>query len=80
MSLKPLNFTSTTQIPYSKNLFYEPIPYDFMYYSESAPSLQASVDGVQAICASGNLDCSYTYVEPVGLITQFTLTGTTLVI
>lgn len=78
--LTPLNFASETVIPYSKNLFYEPIPYDFMHFSETASSFAATVDGIETICATPNLDCTYSYIIPTGLITSFSHSGLTLTI
>ena len=70
---------STTWIPYSsQNLFYEPIPFDFLYTAETQPQVIVTVNGTEAICAS--LNCNYNYVTPNASITGFSLSGTTLTI
>jgi hypothetical protein len=37
-----------------------------------------SVGGIDAVC--GSLNCGYTYFQPTGYITGFSLSGTTLTI
>jgi hypothetical protein len=70
---------STTWIPYSsQNLFYEPVPYEFLYTAESAPQVLVQVNGVEAACAS--LNCSFNYVTPPSEITDYSLVDGTLTI
>ncbi len=70
---------STTFIPYDPTkLFYEPVPFDFLYTVETKPQVIVTVDGVEAVCTS--LNCSYDYVTPAAEITGFSYTGTTLTI
>jgi len=59
-------------------LFYEPVPFDFLYTAETQPQVIVSVDGVEAVCAS--LNCNYNYVAPTAQITGFSYSGTTLTI
>ena len=74
----PLNITSETMIPYSTNLMYEPVPFEFLYTAETEPQVFVTVDGLPAVC--GSLYCNYTYIEPTGLISSFSVSGTTLTI
>lgn len=72
-------FNSTTWIPYSsQNLFYEPVPFDFLYTAETQPQVIVSVNGIEAICSK--LNCNYNYVAANASITGFSLSGTTLTI
>ncbi len=59
-------------------IFYEPIPFDFLYTNESMPQVIVSVDGIPAVCVS--LNCGYVYEAPVAQITAFSLSGSTLTI
>ena len=66
-------------MPYDPSkLFYEPVPFDFLYTVESTPQVIVTVDGVEAVCAS--LNCNYNYVAPIAQITSFSYSGTTLTI
>lgn len=68
------------------NLFYEPIPFEFIRTFEEKPQLIVTVNDVPAVCH--NLTCDFTYIEPpVSMIDSFTydlstrvlvLTGTEL--
>ncbi len=70
---------STTWIPYSsQNIFYEPVPFEFMYTNEVNPQVIVSVDGLEAVCDS--LDCGFRYIEPTSNITDFSLSGNLLTI
>ena len=80
-----ITYSSTTPIPYSTNLFYEPIPFEFLKTYETKPQLLVEVDGLPVVCH--NLTCDFTYTQPVGEVTSFTfdapskklvLTGTNL--
>jgi len=51
----------TTWIPWDPSrIFYEPVPFEFLYTEESSPQVIVSIDGVEAVCHS--LDCDYNYV------------------
>ncbi|TNV88211.1 hypothetical protein FGO68_gene8985 [Halteria grandinella] len=70
---------STTWIPYSsQNLFYEPVPYEFLYTNETIPQVIVSVNGVEAVCTT--LNCGYEYKEPLSVITGYSLDGQMLTI
>lgn len=74
----PVTFTGTTDRDYGTNLFYQPIPMDFLYTAETQPQLMVSVNSLPVICAS--LDCNYAYVESTAEVTQTTIIGTTVTI
>ena len=57
-------------------IFYEPVPFEFLYTEESSPQVIVSIDGVEAVCHS--LNCDYNYVQPASLITNVVLDGNTL--
>ncbi len=70
---------ASTPIPYnSKRIFYEPVPFDFLYTHETSPQILVKVDGLDAICQP--LNCSFNYIYPEGAVTGFTLSGTTLTV
>ena len=60
------------------NLFYEPIPFEFIRTFEELPQLIVSVNEVPAVCH--NLTCDFTYIEPVGIIDSFTYDHSTRVL
>lgn len=70
-----ITFYSNTTIPYSTNLFYEPMPFEFIRTYEEEPQLIVTVNDIPAVCH--NLSCNFTYTEPVGEITAFTYDHTT---
>jgi len=57
-----IQFTQSTVQPYSTNLFYSPIPFEFFKTYETKPQMIVSVDGLPAVCH--NLTCDYTYSVP----------------
>ena len=51
-------YNSTVWIPYDPSvLFYEPVPFEFLYTQESEPQVIVNVAGIEAVCSS--LDCGY---------------------
>ena len=58
---KDIELNSSTIIPYSSNLFYEPIPYEFLFTNEVVPQVVVTIDDEQAICVSKE-GCGYTYI------------------
>jgi hypothetical protein len=64
-----LTYISNTTIPYSDNLFYEPVPFEFLRTFEEKPQLIVTVNDVPAVCH--NLTCDFNYTEPVGEISNF---------
>jgi hypothetical protein len=71
------NFTSYSNVtvPYSSNLFYEPVPFEMLRTYETEPQLIVTVGNQPAVCH--NLTCDFTYILPVGEITAFTYTEST---
>lgn len=73
------SFNSTNWINYdTSRVFYEPVPFEFLYTEESKPQVIVTVDGIEAVCHS--LNCGYTYYAPTAKITGFTLSGNSLTI
>ena len=62
--------TSLTLVPYSSNLFYEPIPFEMLKTYETEPQVIVKVKDLPAVCH--NLTCDFTYTEPVGEVESFT--------
>jgi hypothetical protein len=74
-----------TIVPFSKDLFFQSIPMEWMYTIHEKPQVILKNDGLYAVCP--DMNCEYTYVNPpVGTeITAFsytagvlTITGTSL--
>jgi hypothetical protein len=55
-------FFSFEETLYGQTLFYEPIPFDFLYTNETSPQVIVHVDGIEAVCDS--LNCNYEYIAP----------------
>lgn len=70
-----LTFYSNTTVPYSSNLFYEGIPFEFLRTYETEPQVLVTVNGEPAVCH--NLTCGFKYIEPTGEITSFTFDEST---
>jgi len=70
-----LTISQNTTIPYSSNLFYEPIPFEMLKTYETEPQVIVTVDGLPAVCH--NLTCNFTYIAAVGEVTAFTFTEST---
>ena len=64
-------------MPYANNssIFYEPMPFEYLYTNESSPQIIVSVDGIEAVCDS--LQCNYNYISPTAQITSFSLSTQT---
>jgi len=65
-----LHFYSNTSHPFNSNIFYEPIPFDFLRVYDETPQIEVFVNETEAVCH--NLNCGFEYVEPVGEVTSFT--------
>lgn len=59
-------------------MFYEPVPFEFLYTNESNPQVIVSVDSIPAVCAG--LSCDFTYETATSSISSLSLSGTTLTI
>jgi hypothetical protein len=64
---------STTEFNFGTNLFFDPVPLEFLRAPAAAPQVLVTVEGIDALCAS--LSCDYSYIAPVGEITEQTLSG-----
>lgn len=49
---------------YGVNRFWESIPLEFLVADGQAPSVEVTVDGIEAVCPA--LNCEYSYVENAG--------------
>ena len=70
-----LKFESKTIYPYSTNLFYNPVPFEFLKTFEEKPQLIVNVGSQPAVCH--NMTCDFTYVENKGEVTGFKFDETT---
>jgi hypothetical protein len=70
-----LTISFTTKVPYSSNLFYDPVPFEFLKTYHNTPQLIVSVDGRPAVCH--NLTCDFSYTDPVGEVSSFTFDSAT---
>ena len=57
---KNVAFAYSTVAPFSSNLFYAPVPFEFLKTYEEKPQVIVSVDGEPAACH--NMTCDFTYV------------------
>ena len=58
---------------YGQNLFFEPIPLEFMRTDAYKPQVTVSVNGIDAVCPEFN--CDYTYIDTDKIITAQSLTN-----
>jgi len=70
--------SATVHTSYGGALFYDTIPYEFLFTAETEPQIMVSVNGLPAVCAS--LSCGYSYTVLNSIVTSFTRTGTALTI
>jgi hypothetical protein len=71
-----LTYGAIKTIPRSKNLFYDPIPFDFFTTQVMNPQVRVTVDNLPAVCAvdyNAQKSCDYAYITSSGLITAFTV-------
>ena len=73
-----VTFAQSTITNFGNTLFYEPIPFEWLYTAETSPQVMVTVDGLPAICSE--YKCGYTYTPASALITGFSLSGLTLTI
>ena len=65
-----MKIRSETIYPYGTNLFYNPVPFEFLKTYEEKPQLIVKVGDQPAVCH--NMTCDFTYTEPTGEITAVT--------
>jgi hypothetical protein len=51
---------------YGVNRFWESIPLEFLVADGQAPSVEVTVDGIEAVCPA--LNCEYSYVDNAGQV------------
>ena len=73
-----ISYYSNTSVPYNTNLFYDPVPFEWLRTPETQPQLEVTVNGEPAVCH--NLTCGYAYTAPVGTVTAFTYNAATRVL
>ena len=64
-----LKFESKTIYPYGTNLFYNPVPFEFLKTFEEKPQMIVNVGDQPAVCH--NMTCDFTYIETKGLVTDW---------
>lgn len=64
--------------PRSGNIYYEVLPFEYLYTDESQPQVIVTVDGSPALCTT--LNCEYLYASVAGEVTSMTVTGTSIAI
>jgi hypothetical protein len=73
-----LKHKSETIVPFGGNIFYEPIPFEMLKTFETKPQLIVNVgDNGQFPAVCHNMTCDFSYIVPVGEITDFTFTAAT---
>ena len=61
-----LNYKTEVIREYGQNLFFEPVPLEFIYTDATQPQVIISVNGIDGVCPAFN--CGYLYVDAVGEI------------
>jgi hypothetical protein len=65
-----ITFYSNVSMPRSTNLFFDPLPFEWLKTYETAPQLLVTVGDYPAVCH--NLSCDFKYTVPQGLVTAYT--------
>ena len=60
----------------TNNIFYDFIPFDYLYTDEAGPQVIVEVNDLPALCK--NLECGYTYEEPTSELTSMTVTDSSV--
>lgn len=63
-------FFSNVTSPRSDNLFFDPLPFEWLKTYETAPQLLVTVGDYPAVCH--NLSCDFKYTVPEGEVTSYT--------
>lgn len=63
---------------YSSNIFYENVPFEFLYTAEQMPQVEVMVNGVPAVCSG--LECGFGYFTSSYEVTDVSLSGLDLTI
>jgi len=75
---KNIQKTHKVTVPFGKNLWYEPVPFEMIKTYETEPQVIVTVNDMPAVCK--NLTCDFTYTASVGEITAFTYDTATKVV
>jgi len=70
-----VQFIHTTPVPFSKNLLFNPIPFEMVETYEKKPQLLVEVGTLPAVCHS--MKCDFTTIAAVGEIASFTYNAAT---
>jgi len=73
-----ITFEAETLHDFGTNLMFEPIPHEMLRTYETQPQVSVTVGDLPVACH--NLDCDYAYIDAVGEVTSFSISGTTLAI
>ena len=68
-----VQFNSYTLREYGRNLFFEPMPLEFIYTDAQKPQVMITVNGVEGVCPEFN--CDYIYIDTDSEIQGQTLTN-----
>ena len=60
------------------NLFYAPIPFEFLYTNHNTPQISMTVAGLPVVCTA--IECPYAYIATTEQITSFSFSAPTLTI
>ena len=63
-----VQYNTVTVHNYGDNLFWEPVPLEFIYTDAEKPQVLVNVNGIAGVCPDFN--CDFMYEEPVGQITE----------
>jgi len=73
-----LKHKGETVVPFGGNIFYEPIPFEMLKTFETKPQLIVNVgENAEFPALCHNMTCDFSYITPVGEITDFTWTAGT---
>lgn len=73
-----IQFNAETIQPFGKNLLFYPIPFEMLETYEEKPQMLVEIDHMPAVCHS--MDCGFTHIPAVGMITGFTVAGSRLTV
>jgi hypothetical protein len=71
-----VTYYANTTIPFGQNVFYEPVPFEWLRTYETKPQVVVKIDGEPAVCH--NMTCDYNYTVPVGEVTGFSYDATSM--
>lgn len=69
----PISQLATDVVSQGSRIFYDVIPYEMIYTSESLPQIYITVNGLEAACHS--LNCGYTYIADSASLSSVNYSG-----